>query len=124
MNREQLQKFVQYLISSHHTEVLPTAQKLSDEILRYPIDRQSKKLKIDSNSINLVRQTVTLPTAVELSNEILRTIDSSLASIDRQLDSQPNKLDRQQVLKCQNNSENIKGNPKQRNYIVEQICLE
>ena len=34
MNREQLQKFVQYLISSHHTEVLPTAQKLSDEILK------------------------------------------------------------------------------------------
>lgn len=34
MNREQLQKFVQYLISSHHTEVLPTAQRLSDEILR------------------------------------------------------------------------------------------
>lgn len=32
--REQLQKFVQYLISSHHTEVLPTAQKLSDEILK------------------------------------------------------------------------------------------
>ena len=34
MNREQLQKFVQYLISSHHTEVLPTAQRLSDEILK------------------------------------------------------------------------------------------
>ena len=34
MNREQLQKFVQYLITSHHTEVLPTAQRLSDEILK------------------------------------------------------------------------------------------
>lgn len=34
MNRQQLQKFVQYLISSHHTEVLPTAQKLADEILQ------------------------------------------------------------------------------------------
>eukprot|EP00095_Tigriopus_kingsejongensis_P008306 maker-scaffold871_size86487-snap-gene-0.22 protein:Tk08306 transcript:maker-scaffold871_size86487-snap-gene-0.22-mRNA-1 annotation:"hypothetical protein DAPPUDRAFT_306274" len=34
MNREQLQKFVQYLISSHHTEVLPTAQKLADDILQ------------------------------------------------------------------------------------------
>ena len=34
MNREQLQKFVQYLISSHHTEVLPTAQRLSDEIIK------------------------------------------------------------------------------------------
>ena len=55
MNREQLQKFVQYLISSHHTEVSftshqaketlyispspscfisPTVQRLSDEILK------------------------------------------------------------------------------------------
>lgn len=34
MNRQQLQKFVQYLISEHHTEVLPTAQKLADEILQ------------------------------------------------------------------------------------------
>lgn len=33
MSRDQLQKFVQYLISVHHTEVLPTAQKLADEIL-------------------------------------------------------------------------------------------
>ncbi|KAK2887997.1 zinc finger SWIM domain-containing protein 6 isoform X1 [Channa argus] len=33
MNRDQLQKFVQYLITVHHTEVLPTAQKLADEIL-------------------------------------------------------------------------------------------
>ncbi|XP_065262750.1 zinc finger SWIM domain-containing protein 6 isoform X2 [Emys orbicularis] len=33
MNRDQLQKFVQYLITMHHTEVLPTAQKLADEIL-------------------------------------------------------------------------------------------
>ncbi|KAK1164095.1 zinc finger SWIM domain-containing protein 5-like [Acipenser oxyrinchus oxyrinchus] len=33
MNRDQLQKFVQYLIAAHHTEVLPTAQKLADEIL-------------------------------------------------------------------------------------------
>lgn len=34
MNRQQLQKFVQYLISAHHTEVLPTAQQLADEILQ------------------------------------------------------------------------------------------
>lgn len=34
MNRQQLQKFVQYLISAHHTEVLPTAQNLADEILQ------------------------------------------------------------------------------------------
>lgn len=34
MDRQQLQKFVQYLISEHHTEVLPTAQKLADEILQ------------------------------------------------------------------------------------------
>ncbi|XP_077441909.1 zinc finger SWIM domain-containing protein 6-like [Vanacampus margaritifer] len=33
MNRDQLQKLVQYLITVHHTEVLPTAQKLADEIL-------------------------------------------------------------------------------------------
>ena len=32
MDRQQLQKFVQYLISEHHTEVLPTAQYLADEI--------------------------------------------------------------------------------------------
>ena len=34
MDRNQLQKFVQYLISEHHTDVLPTAQKLADELLR------------------------------------------------------------------------------------------
>lgn len=34
MNRQQLQKFVQYLIAEHYTEVLPTAQKLADDILR------------------------------------------------------------------------------------------
>lgn len=35
MNRQQLQKFVQYLIAEHHTEVLPTAQRLADEILHH-----------------------------------------------------------------------------------------
>ncbi|XP_052869803.1 uncharacterized protein LOC128275366 [Anopheles cruzii] len=34
MNRQQLQKFIQYLIAEHHTEVLPTAQRLADEILQ------------------------------------------------------------------------------------------
>ena len=34
MDRQQLQKFVQYLIAEHHTEVLPTAQRLADEILQ------------------------------------------------------------------------------------------
>ena len=34
MSREQLQKFAQYLIAEHHTEVLPTAQRLADEILQ------------------------------------------------------------------------------------------
>lgn len=34
MDREQLQKFVQYLISEHHTDVLPTAQRLADEITK------------------------------------------------------------------------------------------
>lgn len=32
LNRQQLQKLVQYLIAEHHTEVLPTAQRLLDEI--------------------------------------------------------------------------------------------
>ncbi|XP_066974337.1 zinc finger SWIM domain-containing protein 5-like isoform X2 [Macrobrachium rosenbergii] len=35
MDRQQLQKMVQYLISEHHTEVLPTAQKLADQILQH-----------------------------------------------------------------------------------------
>ena len=34
MSRQQLQKVVQYLISEHHTEVLPTAQRLADEIMQ------------------------------------------------------------------------------------------
>lgn len=34
MSRQQLQKFVQYLIAEHYTEVIPSAQKLADEILR------------------------------------------------------------------------------------------
>ncbi|EDO48139.1 predicted protein [Nematostella vectensis] len=34
MNRDQLQKLVQYLLTEHHTEVLPTAQRLADEILK------------------------------------------------------------------------------------------
>lgn len=33
MSREQLQKFAQYLISEHHTDVLPTAQDIADQIL-------------------------------------------------------------------------------------------
>ncbi|KAG9329691.1 hypothetical protein JZ751_030056 [Albula glossodonta] len=35
MSRDQLQKLVQYLISAHHTQVLPTAQRLADEILSH-----------------------------------------------------------------------------------------
>ena len=34
LDRQQLQKLLQYLIAEHHTEVLPTAQKLADEILQ------------------------------------------------------------------------------------------
>lgn len=34
MSREQLQKFAQYLIAEHHTDVLPTAQRIADEILQ------------------------------------------------------------------------------------------
>jgi hypothetical protein len=37
MDRQQLQKFAQYLIAKHHTEVLPTAQKLADTILKVDI---------------------------------------------------------------------------------------
>ncbi|XP_061423393.1 zinc finger SWIM domain-containing protein 5-like isoform X1 [Lethenteron reissneri] len=33
LSRDQLQKLAQYLIAAHHTEVLPTAQRLADEIL-------------------------------------------------------------------------------------------
>lgn len=33
MSRDQLQKFAQYLIAYHPNEVLPTAQKVADEIL-------------------------------------------------------------------------------------------
>ena len=34
MSRAQLQKLAQYLIAEHHTEVLPTAQRLADEIMK------------------------------------------------------------------------------------------
>ena len=34
MDRPQLQKLVLYLIAQHHTEILPTAQRLSDEIMQ------------------------------------------------------------------------------------------
>lgn len=53
MDRQQLQKFVQYLISEHHTEVLPTAQKLADEILqqRSEINQIAGKYRVLSLSI-------------------------------------------------------------------------
>ena len=34
MDRPQLQKLVLYLIAQHHTEILPTAQRLSDQIMQ------------------------------------------------------------------------------------------
>lgn len=34
LDRQQLQKLLQYMIAEHHTEVLPTAQKLADEIVQ------------------------------------------------------------------------------------------
>lgn len=40
LDREQLQKLLQYLISVHHTEVLPTAQKLADDILQKKSDAE------------------------------------------------------------------------------------
>ncbi len=52
MNRDQLQKFVQYLITVHHTEVLPTAQKLADEILSQnsEINQVHGELRLDIKS--------------------------------------------------------------------------
>lgn len=41
MNRDQLQKLLQYLITEHHAQVLPTAQRLADEILRKSSDINS-----------------------------------------------------------------------------------
>lgn len=32
MSRDQLQKMLQYLIAEHHTAVLPSAQRLADEL--------------------------------------------------------------------------------------------
>ncbi|KAB0369764.1 hypothetical protein FD755_018757, partial [Muntiacus reevesi] len=57
MNRDQLQKFVQYLITVHHTEVLPTAQKLADEILSQnsEINQVREMLKMrDSNGARML----------------------------------------------------------------------
>ena len=51
MSREQLQKFAQYLISEHHTQVLPTAQKLADEIMR----NQSEINKLPGKLIEYVQ---------------------------------------------------------------------
>lgn len=41
LDREQLQKLLQYLIAEHHTEVLPTAQKFADDLLRSTSDINS-----------------------------------------------------------------------------------
>ena len=41
MSREQLQKLAQYLIAAHHTDVLPTAQRLADDILNAQSDINS-----------------------------------------------------------------------------------
>lgn len=38
MDRDQLQKLVQYLIAEHHTQVLPTTQRLAEEILQKSSD--------------------------------------------------------------------------------------
>jgi hypothetical protein len=54
MDRQQLQKFVQYLISEHHTEVLPTAQKLADEILQ----QRSEINRIPGNRQNWTLQNI------------------------------------------------------------------
>jgi len=70
MDRQQLQKFVQYLISEHHTEVLPTAQKLADEILQ------------QRSEINLIPGTYTLsrPTK-DRHNSFSKNSNSGLFSV-------------------------------------------
>ena len=57
MDRQQLQKFVQYLISEHHTEVLPTAQKLADEILQ----QRSEINRIPGTMSNIDSQRCAVP---------------------------------------------------------------
>jgi hypothetical protein len=58
MDRQQLQKFIQYLISEHHTEVLPTAQKLADEILQQRSEiNQIPGIYMSFSSNSLVSQT-------------------------------------------------------------------
>jgi hypothetical protein len=54
MDRQQIQKFVQYLIAEHHTEVLPTAQRLADEILQQRSEINRIPGKYDKNTLNKV----------------------------------------------------------------------
>lgn len=60
MNRQQLQKFVQYLISAHHTEVLPTAQNLADEILQQKSGKQRPVQIKSSTPHNFARFVLTI----------------------------------------------------------------
>ena len=53
MDREQLQKFAQYLIARHHTEVLPTAQDLADTILK--VNEIIKRLNIIMLQMLIIR---------------------------------------------------------------------
>ena len=56
MDRQQLQKFAQYLIAHHHTEVLPTAQELADTILKVDIFVMKYKHKHVINCFKFMKQ--------------------------------------------------------------------
>ena len=58
MSREQLQKLSQYLIAAHHTDVLPTAQRLADDILNAQSDINSFPGSIDLLIVQYVWQSI------------------------------------------------------------------
>jgi hypothetical protein len=62
MDREQLQKLVQYLIAEHHTEVLPTAQKLADEILHHESEINRIQGKLMKNTSPPAQHTPSIKT--------------------------------------------------------------
>ncbi len=74
MNRDQLQKFVQYLITVHHTEVLPTAQKLADEILSQnsEINQVHGELRLEAR---LISRALLLDCLAELTYILIVSID-------------------------------------------------
>ncbi len=47
MDRTQLQKLVQYLVAEHHTAVLPTVQRLADEIATVRKEGREEEQEVD-----------------------------------------------------------------------------